>query len=98
MVDQVYAARNCQTQLNDTESVAAASLADGDEDYLSDQPASNVAENLSIDEDMFNVLSQIEYPVEANEHILHAQAQHELARLRTQEAKEESQNEHEYRR
>ncbi len=66
------------------------------------QTTTNVACN-DADEDMFNVLIQQEFPeeqliVEANEHILHAQAQRELARLRTQEAKDQSQNKHEDRR
>jgi hypothetical protein len=109
VVDRVYAARQHHSRLNDAAAPSAAVDAVDDADDCSEQSAheaDNAANNVAgndADEDMFNVLIQQEFPeeqliVEANEHILHAQAQRELARLRTQEAKDQSQNEHEDRR
>jgi hypothetical protein len=107
VVDRVYAARQRQNRLNEA---AATSTAADDADDRSEQSAPNDAVNETlnvagndIEEDLFNVLIQQEFPeeqliVEANEHILHAQAQRELARLRTQEAKGQRLNPHEDRR
>ncbi len=104
MVDRVYAARRRRNRLNDASATSAA-VDDQSEQSAPNDDANdplNVAGN-DVEEDIFNVLNEQEYPeeqliVEANEHILHAQAQRELARLRTQEAKDQSLNPHEDRR